>query len=347
MTHPLQFDRLLCLRTDYAYHECNACETICPEGAFKVVRNRIELSKDACISCGGCVGGCPTQALGLMGIEPESIILRKVAAQSSRLSCREEGWCLALLSVEHWIALGLKVSAPISCDLSECHGCELDKAGHLQTAIISRLGEAEEFVTKAGLTWPITITRHQAEPSRRTLFRRLKEEAKELATTLPTLSPEHAKGQTLPLSRTLLKKSLQERAEEINETIAMRTSFIAAKLIDPARCTNCRDCVNFCPAGALFYDGTGTQIHFQIGKCIHCAICNAVCKEHAISEEDEIDLVALAFDRAKMLVAHRLETCSVCRTPFSQRGEETICPRCVSFHTEFPDMFKTAEELGL
>ncbi|AEM38776.1 hypothetical protein Pyrfu_0907 [Pyrolobus fumarii 1A] len=62
------------------------------------------------------------------------------------------------------------------------------------------------------------------------------------------------------------------------------------------RCTGCGDCVKLCPVNALkLEDGTVVQV----GVCVVCLGCMAVCKERAIQvdvvecpEELEVDVTS-------------------------------------------------------
>ena len=45
---------------------CNPCELACPQNAIKIgtpITNLPKLNEDSCIGCGGCIAGCPGQAI--------------------------------------------------------------------------------------------------------------------------------------------------------------------------------------------------------------------------------------------------------------------------------------------
>jgi formate hydrogenlyase subunit 6/NADH:ubiquinone oxidoreductase subunit I len=53
-------------------------------------------------------------------------------------------------------------------------------------------------------------------------------------------------------------------------------------MIDPARCTGCRLCVELCPTQALDQvDGKAALVYPQ--RCTYCTICEDICPENAIA----------------------------------------------------------------
>ena len=66
------------------------------------------------------------------------------------------------------------------------------------------------------------------------------------------------------------------------EGVTSRPVEVQLPSFDPARCTGCRKCVDFCRFNALFYVG-GTPMVFP-EVCHSCGGCQLVCPEHAVSE---------------------------------------------------------------
>jgi MinD superfamily P-loop ATPase len=51
---------------------CGACETLCPQGAIAIDRNRGEtptVAREFCTGCGWCVGQCPAAAIECIDAE--------------------------------------------------------------------------------------------------------------------------------------------------------------------------------------------------------------------------------------------------------------------------------------
>jgi len=44
---------------------CGACETVCREGAVRVVDGEARYTEEACAGCGDCIAVCPTEAIGV------------------------------------------------------------------------------------------------------------------------------------------------------------------------------------------------------------------------------------------------------------------------------------------
>jgi len=53
-------------------------------------------------------------------------------------------------------------------------------------------------------------------------------------------------------------------------------------IIDPARCTGCRACVERCPTGALAQIDGKAALAFP-DKCTYCTACQDICPEAAIA----------------------------------------------------------------
>jgi Pyruvate/2-oxoacid:ferredoxin oxidoreductase delta subunit len=150
-----------------------------------------------------------------------------------------------------------------------------------------------------------------------------------------------------PLKRILLKNSLKMVAEGFGDDTQINGSFsfVTGKRIDEMACNNCQECAMFCPTGAMSIRQDNAGIIFQVGKCIHCGICNEVCQPRAIDDEPHFDLVDFAFDRMALLVEHTLEICEECKVAFPYKGGEKICDRCKTFTTDYADLFTLAKDL--
>jgi Ni,Fe-hydrogenase III small subunit/NAD-dependent dihydropyrimidine dehydrogenase PreA subunit len=67
------------------------------------------------------------------------------------------------------------------------------------------------------------------------------------------------------------------------EAPTMPDRFRGRPAIDPARCAaGCRQCVETCPTGALTA-GDGKPVAMDLGRCLFCGECAAVCPEKALS----------------------------------------------------------------
>ncbi len=332
------FDLLKCLRTDYFHNDCRECLEICPKDAFFFDRKRLSVDFEKCTNCSVCLGVCPTEALSLEFFDPNDYVVRQ-SGDEVLLSCKKDIPCLSAFDSEHFAALLLR-KEKVACDLSHCEGCELNPENRTLKSIQERIDEAQRFVAALGIEKE--IGQRGFEESRRGFFKAIFSVAKEVGRD-ERFSDLQSAINRLPVKMTLLKNSIKTDTNLPNKRVSTHFSFLASKSIDES-CTNCGDCVQFCPTDALFFAKDGTAIWFISGKCIDCAICNDICKPRSICDKDEIDIVAWAFDRGEELIAHTLEICQECKTPFPYRGGELICDRCKSFVKDFGDIFRLASE---
>ncbi|WP_201337732.1 MULTISPECIES: 4Fe-4S binding protein [unclassified Nitratiruptor] len=331
------FDLLKCLRTDYFHNDCKNCMEICPENAFYFDRKRLSVDFDKCTNCSVCLGICPTEALTLDFFNPNDYILKN----ETHLSCKKDIPCLSVFSSEHFITIALR-HGTLSCDLSHCEGCHLNPENKTLHSIRERLEEAKRFLDESGAEAVMEEKPYQED--RRGFFKAIFSAAKEVAQE-EKLSSLQSDLNRVPLKLTLLKNSLKKASKDLpNKEVSTAYSFFGNKKIDES-CTNCGDCVQFCPTNALFASSEGDAIWFIAGKCIDCAICNDICKPKSITDAQALDLVAFAFDRGEELIHHQIEICSECKTPFAYKGGEMLCDRCKSFVDEFADIFKLASDM--
>lgn len=330
----LQLFGLECLRSAYAKNECTLCVDICYVQAFELQRGKLTLNAKSCTSCGACIGVCPTKALSLDFFETNTFVQSFQSEEQNLISCKIQSPCLLAFETYDLITLILSHQMDIGLDLSSCQTCPLDTNHTIKSAITNNIDQANHFLQTIGYKYQLhTVTSYK--PSKLMTFRKAIHNLKQ--------STERTKREKVPYA--LFKKTLKNRLESLNVDIQIETSYPFAndKVILPA-CTNCGECIEFCPTDALFYSYDKKSIFFQSGKCIACSICNDICKVDAIEDGQEFDLVSFAYDRAKKLIHFEMEICSVCKCAFVYRGGDAICERCGKFENEFGDMFKLASE---
>ncbi len=326
------FDRLACLRNAYAKNDCRLCIDVCVYDAFIFEEGKLHVSALSCTQCGACIGDCPSHALSLYGFSVDTVLEKFKREENYVFTCKDSLPCLGVLSVEAWSILLLEGGREMTCDLSLCAQCSLNQEEKISTRIVKRIEEANAFMNALGRAEKIIISeeRMPAQSSRRSFFTTFLSPPKIISTE-----------PTVPLRR--LKKALKSSLNEA-QTITKHFSFIHQKSINPT-CDNCKECVQFCPTQALSYDAQYTKILFQMGKCIGCSICEAICKKEAISSLDApFDIVHFAYDRACVLIEHDVQVCLTCKCAFSYKGGQKVCERCASFEKEHAELFVLASQ---
>ena len=320
------FDRLSCLRNEYAKNECSLCLDVCDEHALVFRDGKLRLDKGACTQCGGCIGGCPSRALYREGFGVENVLQWLQSHEEAVFTCKSLEICLGALSVDEWIALLLTSKRDIAYGLDGCELC----GSTLKERVQSRIDEANAFVVALGLTWKLEVSHEEHKPtSLRGVLKRFSK---------PVVLPN-----SLPSPLISFKRALKQTLEE-STVLPQSYSFVHPKAI-LASCDNCQECVQFCPTQALSYTHDQSKILFQVGKCIGCHICEEISKKKAlIHAQSPLDVMLFAYDRADVLISHELRVCFTCKCAFSYKGGEMVCERCRSFEEEHSELFTLASE---
>ncbi len=342
-----------CLRNEYYHNDCRICIDLCPKGAFHIVRNKLTLFENECVGCAGCIGSCPTEALEIESFDPNGFAAGYLQRTDPLVSCKVSTPCLGVFDTEHFAVMAMRGERNVPCDLSHCAECPLSENGRLEGSIRTKIGEANAFLELIGSEYRIeTIEEKEEQSDRRALFRKGFEKLKETvaeesgAQVAMTAAHHRLPDMKMPLKRVLLKNSLKEIVGDLASTVFAETSpLFFNKQIDFAACTNCGDCIQFCPTDALFPTSDKQGIYFSQGKCIGCGICEEICKPNALTKKEGFDLVSVAFDRAEQLVHYELVMCHECRTPYPYKGGEPICDRCITFAKNHADMFTLARDM--
>lgn len=325
------FDRLQCLRNEYAKNECTLCQDVCAHEAFSFEQEKLRLNA-LCVGCGACMGACPSKALFLYGFSFEKLKQMLSNPNEITFTCKEGMPCLGAISTDEWCALLLE-GRSFSCELFACEGCEHNSTQQMKHVIWNRIQEANAFAQALGLMERITcVEQPKSAPSnRRAVWERF----------LTPFNPEAIKMAPVPL---LPFKQALKRRDEQNQVLLRPLSFLHPKQISP-KCDNCQECVQFCPTKALSCTTDQTKILFQVGKCIGCGICEDICHHKAITtSNEEVNTLDVAWDRAHVLIEHDLQTCLTCKCAFSYKGGDKVCERCASFENEHAEMFLLASQ---
>lgn len=349
-----------CIRNDYYHNECNLCVEICPEGAFHIVRNKLTLFSNECIDCAACIGSCPTEALTIASFDPNAYTASygKTEEEIEPLSCKKTTSCLGSFDAHHYITMSLNNDIAPVCDMSHCSDCSLNKDLKVEAFIRSEIEKSNNFLKESGTELLITTIEEKEEVEednpKRALFKAAFSKAKDViseeeTTTSLSMTLEYQKdpnGSGLPLKFLKLKESIKNNISKLTKT-SHDTNFnlFAKKEISFTDCTNCGDCIQFCPTEALLGTSDKQGINFNVGNCISCGICDHICKTDAIKSSDGIDLVNFAYDRGEELVHYEMVMCNECRCPYPYRGGDPVCDRCADYRVDFSHVFTLARDI--
>lgn len=349
-TQQLSYSGSNCVRNDYFHNDCHICVDLCPKEAFEIVRNRLGFIESKCIECAACIGSCPTEALHLKSFDPNAFVQSRRSADT--LTCKKNTPCLAVFDRHHFITMALE--SDITLDLSHCAACPLNTQQTIESVIQKEIDAARRFLDNVDPKPQINVLYEAPAPtehSRRMIFRSAVEKIKENASEEPqpdmalTRAHQKSNGSHEPLKHIQLKTAIKKHITRFQKTrLSSEDSLFYDKSVRFEACTNCGDCIQFCPTDALKATSDKHGIRFVSGACIGCGICDHICKTDAIHSLEDYDLVEAVFDRSKVLVHYEMVMCQECRCPYPYRGGEPICDRCRDFAKDFDSMFKLARD---
>jgi len=344
----LLFDVASCVRATSKSSECTKCVDVCPVTTIEIIDNIPAFTPSDCITCGGCVGVCPTEAFSLSGFSSIEFFFKFLEEKSNELACQKDLYCcLSVLSVEHLIAMAIASEEPVVMDADACAcGGDSDK---LQVQLRANIEEAnfilssfsEKEILIRGATSMATTVTDDVGKSRRALFT-LKgavkskqafddamdaDELKEFGIDLTDIAK--IKNKVIPDKRKLLfsvlKRVEKQEAYEIIPTEEI--NFTSQKFVDDS-CTNCQICYRICPTGALSSDMKFSLINFDSMLCVKCHLCHDVCEPNAIQLQPGFEIKEFFEPTQRTLATFDIQRCNECGNYFTYTGGEKECFRC-------------------
>lgn len=341
-----------CIRNAYYYNNCSICVDECPEGVFSIFQNRIKFQPELCTLCSACLGGCPTQAIKIENFNPERETLEFTFKTSPVLECKNMKNCLASFDTHHLSIMALQNrDSEIVCDLSLCQECSIGEK--FQPKIEERVKTTNQFLNTLNIDKrvKISVEKRDSEVGKREIFGKVFEKISD-KTSISESDREKIEARLhkganskkfYPLKHKLLIDVLDEVGVlESSDSFNIQNHKMINSIDLNSNCTNCGDCIQFCPTDALFYSSDQLSIYINSSRCIGCEICSDICKVDAISEKSDINSMELL--KPTQLIKFSMEVCSECKTPFIQKGDEKVCDRCKNFIDEFSYIFKLARD---
>jgi len=344
----LLFDVASCVRATSKFSECTKCVDVCPVNTIEIIDNIPAFTPSACITCGGCVGSCPTESFSLSGFSTIEFFFKFLEEESNELACQKDLYCcLSVLSVEHLISMAIASNDPVVMDVDACAcGGDSDK---LQVQLKANIEEAnfilssfseKEILTKS--TQSILVqNEEEIGKSRRALFT-LKgaikskqqfdeamdaDELKEFGIDLTDIAK--MKNKVIPDKRKLLFSVLKrvEKQEGYEIIPTEEINFTSQKFVDDS-CTNCQVCYRICPTGALSSNQRFSLINFDSMLCVKCHLCHDVCEPNAIQLQPGFEIKEFFEPTQRTLATFDIQRCNECGNYFTYTGGEKECYRC-------------------
>ncbi|SNZ08977.1 4Fe-4S binding domain-containing protein [Persephonella hydrogeniphila] len=348
-----------CVHVYYKDSSCRECINICPiEDVLSQDDYKIILNAEKCVSCGACVGACPSEAFSLDGFELERFYRDFLSQKENVLSCKINLPCLTVLNVEYIVAIILEKKEDLIFDTGHCSKCFV---GDLLEEINKKVEEANYILEKLGVEnraviRELSLEREEKKEKERRAF--LKNFGKAAAgitfwALMPRVSSfEEVKEQPkniveekvgIPKRKILIEALKNQNTDYSDVKLEVdKISFTSDKWIDNTKCTNCSVCYNVCPTGALKAGAERLKILFEPKLCIKCKVCHDVCPEDCLHLKDTLN-VNTFLNETEVLAEHVIIPCEECLVPFSYKGDTTLCPRCRELEDEIRDLLKIGE----
>jgi ferredoxin len=319
---------------------CRACVEVCPQGAWSLDDESLDIDAARCDGCGLCAPACPQGAIR-HGYEP---VRRRWKSRPLAFSACEQAPlpetaqtmpCLHALGVGDLLGLyrdGYRylVQPRVDCDVCpRGAGPRLaDTLGQMNLMLSSRGQPEMKLRVVPAEKWQEMLS----------------------STDAPVVGPRLGRRGFL---RHALGTGIEEGLKAAGVVQAEQDGFVPpgtllarvsngdvlpyVPMIDPLSCSGCDACVRLCPHGALALEENDDETHYavQAQNCTGCGICVDVCDQGAISVQRwqaqrqwELPLSAKA--------------CSGCKVPFHvpvarSAGEE--CPVCAKA-TRYQDLYQ-------
>ncbi len=354
----LSFDIYSCVHTYYKPSSCTKCADVCPvDGVVSLENEKVQLNLENCVSCGACVGVCPTESFSLNGFNPREFFDKFVDREWDFISCKLNVPCLSAIDSQYLIALALKREEDIVLDIGHCESCFI---GKLLDRIKQITDEANYVLQQLELPYRIKLENikyqqeNKQQSSRRAFLKGFTKTTASLAfwavaQALPITEEQQeverdykniVEEKVMPEKRKVLIESLKESQLDFEGKYldVDKISFTSQKWIEWEKCTNCFICYNICPTGALSGGSDRLEILFKPSMCIKCRICHEVCPEQCLHLDEKLSIEDFVYG-TKTLAKHIMIPCAECMVPFSYKNDgDYICPRCKKLDEEVREL---------
>jgi len=347
-------EEALCINVRGRVPICDHCVKACHSDALSATLDSLEVDRERCSGCGGCVPACPAGALRLTGFSPGHFLEALSDEPEVHLHCTLSsdsggGVVVPCFKVLDERLLGAAAAAGVRHlhlhGLDQCRGCRHGGAwrqvararGRVRRWLGADLLRVNPARGDAEVVAGPRRRQDQVHLSRRSFLRFGGVRASEgVARWLVPAEDEEAdidlpffQGDPDPIRQPHPYQSLlARRVATLPWKAGIAPPWQARSLA--AQCNACLACGRRCPTGALRAreDQDSRSISFESALCTHCGLCEAVCPVTAIEVGGAQRAAEVNAPRATLMM-QRLTGCDHCGSPFvpSPAGE-TRCPVC-------------------
>lgn len=319
-----------CLNSKKAFvNLCRVCIDACPHQAISVY---YELDAKRCTECGICMAVCPSDGF----VYRDSDKLYEYIRNSEKvvLNCPQaipagyEIPCLGILDRDLWITLMLYASEKeLAIFTGVCTDCPDKKACGMSVEIFKEVHNA--WKDHPQIRIKVASDDGNSESEIREMVSVQPENEKKGWRDIGREKFEAILPGTFSTETYLIPRTRQFLAE----TWKSRTSVIEALPIPVLKvsesCTNCGECPEICPQGALTKKESKEKLTliYEPIKCVRCQRCVSICRSKALSMENKSISYRILAGKVLLHQAER-RFCSRCGEQVFDNIEPPLCMPC-------------------
>ncbi|AET70343.1 hypothetical protein Desor_4946 [Desulfosporosinus orientis DSM 765] len=309
-----------CLDTKKAYvNLCRLCIDACPQQAISLYR---ELDTKRCTECGVCMAVCPSDGFVYRTVDELYEYIRR--SEKIVLNCPQaipagyEISCLGIIDRDLWMTLMLYArEKELTIYTGVCADCPDKKACEMSVQIFKEVHDAWKEHP------PIKIKVAADDGNCENETKGWRDVGRE---RLEGILQGNTSGESylIPKTRQFLMETWNSQQSEIPK---LPIPVLHVK----DNCTNCGDCPEICPQGALTKKDTKEQFSliYEPSKCVRCQRCISICRSRALTMECKSLSYRLLAGKV-LLHQGKRRFCSHCGKEVFDNLEPPLCMDCVT-----------------
>ncbi|MEY3218915.1 MAG: hypothetical protein RIT27_272 [Pseudomonadota bacterium] len=331
-----------CVHSRIENASCRACVEICPETAWQLDDEGLNLDTDLCDGCGLCAAVCPETAIS----HTYKALLRQrgvflwgfVACEKVGLDAETKGLipCVHALNLRALLELYQQGMQALFVAVENCEECSRGIGGFFEDfvafnqalenrqlpQVLLKSLDAEHWLKQSSYQDMQSSPKVGFDPSRRFFFKQGLQQG------------AHHVGETIGF----LEEKIEQLPSSVGVLLPEQQGILPfVPVISLGDCIGCDACIKLCPHQAIELEDNNYLIHAK--QCSGCMICVDVCENQAVNIEQWIlpETTTISLERKR---------CQRCGAPFHRPKREQItgelCPIClqVNHHQNLFQVFK-------